>query len=226
MNVPFSTVNYTSQLIEDQQGRTAADTLINDASVRASTGSNGFDDTLQIRGFPVPAQRHRFERSVRACVLQSCTLPDHRADRTAARGPVRSSTALRLAAASAAASTSSPSVRGEMPFTRLTPFFMSAGNYGLHLDDRQPLRREQGVGRSVQRGRAQRRSLDPTTATGGPALARWRSTIAAIACAGRSMPSPRTMTPGTSVRRSAFRPTNLLPAPARRAQQLVSRHDS
>ena len=53
MNVPFSTTNYTSQLIENQQGRTAADTLINDASVRATTGQNGFDDTLQIRGFPV-----------------------------------------------------------------------------------------------------------------------------------------------------------------------------
>ena len=43
MNVPFSTVNYTSQLIENQQARTAADTLINDASVRAhhrtATGS-------------------------------------------------------------------------------------------------------------------------------------------------------------------------------------------
>ena len=47
--------NYTSQLIENQQARTAADTLINNASVRASTGQNGFDDTLQIRGFPVGA---------------------------------------------------------------------------------------------------------------------------------------------------------------------------
>lgn len=55
MNVPFSTVNFTSQLIEDQQARTAADTLINDSSVRLSTGSNGFDDTFQIRGFPVQA---------------------------------------------------------------------------------------------------------------------------------------------------------------------------
>jgi iron complex outermembrane receptor protein len=55
MNTPFSTTNYTSQLIENQQARTAADTLINNASVRATTGQNGFDDTLQIRGFPVPA---------------------------------------------------------------------------------------------------------------------------------------------------------------------------
>ncbi|WP_241749342.1 TonB-dependent receptor [Teichococcus aerophilus] len=55
MDSPFSTTNYTSQLIEDQQGRTAADTLINDSSVRLTTGSNGFDDTFQIRGFSVPS---------------------------------------------------------------------------------------------------------------------------------------------------------------------------
>ncbi|WP_457488658.1 TonB-dependent receptor plug domain-containing protein, partial [Tardiphaga sp. P5_C10] len=51
MNTPFSTVNYTSELIENQQARSAADTLINDASVRVTTGANGFDDTFQIRGF-------------------------------------------------------------------------------------------------------------------------------------------------------------------------------
>lgn len=53
MDTPFSTVNYTSDLIENQQARTAADTLINDASVRLTTGSNGFDDTFQIRGYAV-----------------------------------------------------------------------------------------------------------------------------------------------------------------------------
>ncbi len=56
MNVPFSTTNYTSQLIENQQARTAADTLINNASVRATTGAvTASTTTLQIRGFPVPA---------------------------------------------------------------------------------------------------------------------------------------------------------------------------
>lgn len=55
LNTPFSTVNFTEKLIQDQQARTAADTLINDASVRLTTGSNGFDDTFQIRGFQVPA---------------------------------------------------------------------------------------------------------------------------------------------------------------------------
>lgn len=55
MDTPFSVVNYTSELIEDQQARTTADTLINDPSVRLTTGSNGFDDTFQIRGYAVPA---------------------------------------------------------------------------------------------------------------------------------------------------------------------------
>ncbi|WP_229729463.1 TonB-dependent receptor [Agaricicola taiwanensis] len=53
MSTPFSTVNFTEELIQNQQARTAADTLINDASVRLTTGSNGFDDTFQIRGFTV-----------------------------------------------------------------------------------------------------------------------------------------------------------------------------
>ena len=40
MNVPSSTVNFKSKLIADQQARTAADTLINDSSIRLTTGSN------------------------------------------------------------------------------------------------------------------------------------------------------------------------------------------
>jgi iron complex outermembrane receptor protein len=56
MNTPFSTVNYTSKVMEDQQARTLADVVINDASVRMTTGHTGFDDTFTIRGFAVSAQ--------------------------------------------------------------------------------------------------------------------------------------------------------------------------
>lgn len=55
MDVPFSTTNYTSALLENQNARTVADVVVNDASVRMSTGSTGFDDTFQIRGFAVSA---------------------------------------------------------------------------------------------------------------------------------------------------------------------------
>ena len=55
MDVPFSTTNYTSRLLEDQQARTLADVVVNDASVRVLTASGGFGDDFQIRGFTVPS---------------------------------------------------------------------------------------------------------------------------------------------------------------------------
>ena len=53
MDVPFSTVTYTADFLEDTQARTAADMLINDASVNLTTARGGFADTYQIRGFAV-----------------------------------------------------------------------------------------------------------------------------------------------------------------------------
>jgi iron complex outermembrane receptor protein len=54
MNVPFSTTNYTSELIQNQQALTLADVVMNDASVRPLTARGGFGDDFQIRGFTVP----------------------------------------------------------------------------------------------------------------------------------------------------------------------------
>ncbi|MFJ3047292.1 TonB-dependent siderophore receptor [Herbaspirillum chlorophenolicum] len=51
MDVPFSTVNYTAALLENQQARTLADVVENDASVRMLTSTGGFGDTFQIRGY-------------------------------------------------------------------------------------------------------------------------------------------------------------------------------
>ncbi len=53
MDTPFSTVNYTSQLLYDQQARTLADVVVNDASVRMLTSSGGFSEDFQMRGFAV-----------------------------------------------------------------------------------------------------------------------------------------------------------------------------
>lgn len=55
LDTPFSTVNFTSLLLEDQQARSLADVVTNDASIRMTTASAGFDDTFQIRGFAVGA---------------------------------------------------------------------------------------------------------------------------------------------------------------------------
>ncbi|EJN10147.1 TonB-dependent receptor [Herbaspirillum sp. YR522] len=51
MDVPFSTLNYTATVLRDQQARTLADVVVNDASVRMLTSTGGFGDTFQIRGY-------------------------------------------------------------------------------------------------------------------------------------------------------------------------------
>ncbi|UIP21360.1 TonB-dependent receptor [Achromobacter deleyi] len=53
METPFSTTNYTSQMLEDQQARTLADVVVNEASVRVMTSTGSFSEDFQIRGFNV-----------------------------------------------------------------------------------------------------------------------------------------------------------------------------
>ncbi|MGF6771770.1 iron complex outermembrane receptor protein [Paraburkholderia sp. GAS199] len=53
MSQPFSTTNYTEQMIEDTQARTIGDLVVNNASVRTEQSSGGFGDVFQIRGFDV-----------------------------------------------------------------------------------------------------------------------------------------------------------------------------
>lgn len=53
MDTPFSTTNYTSELLYDQQARTLSDVVVNDASVRTTTSTGGFGEDFQIRGFAV-----------------------------------------------------------------------------------------------------------------------------------------------------------------------------
>lgn len=53
MDVPFSTTNYTAEMLENQQARTLADVVINESSVRTLTSSGGFADEFQIRGYTV-----------------------------------------------------------------------------------------------------------------------------------------------------------------------------
>ncbi|WMD19741.1 TonB-dependent receptor [Achromobacter seleniivolatilans] len=53
MDTPFSTTNYTAQMLEDQQARTLADVVVNEASVRVMTSTGSFSEDFQIRGFNV-----------------------------------------------------------------------------------------------------------------------------------------------------------------------------
>lgn len=55
MDIPVSTTNYTSQMLQDQQARTLADVVVNEASVRVMTSTGSFSEDFQIRGFNVPS---------------------------------------------------------------------------------------------------------------------------------------------------------------------------
>lgn len=52
-DVPFSVTSYTAQTIQDQQARTVGDVLLNDASVRQSSGFGNFSQVFIIRGLPL-----------------------------------------------------------------------------------------------------------------------------------------------------------------------------
>jgi iron complex outermembrane recepter protein len=133
MNVPFSTVNYTSQLIENQQARTAADTLINDSSVRLTTAGNGFSDEFQIRGFPVASGDVGFNGLYG--LVSSSRVPAQIIERIELlKGPGALINGIAPGGSVGGGINIVSKRAGEVPFARLTPFFMSAGNYGLHLE--------------------------------------------------------------------------------------------
>ena len=135
MNVPFSTTNYTSELIENQQALTISDVVMNDASVRTLQTRGGYGDDFQVRGYSVgsrdvsmnglfglsPATRMPVEMLERVEVL---------------KGPG--------AFTNGSGPTSTGSIGGsinvvtkrasDIPLTRLTTTYMGKAQLGTHLD--------------------------------------------------------------------------------------------
>lgn len=52
-DLPFSVTSYTAKTIADQQAQTVGDVLLNDASVRQSSGFGNFSQVFMIRGLPL-----------------------------------------------------------------------------------------------------------------------------------------------------------------------------
>ncbi|HVR54875.1 MAG TPA: TonB-dependent siderophore receptor [Pseudorhodoferax sp.] len=133
MNVPFSTTNYTSELIENQQGLTIADVVMNDASVRTLQARGGFGDDFQIRGFGVssrdvslnglyglvPSTRVPLEMIERVEVLKG---PGSLTNGVGPSGSVGGSINVVTKRA------------GDVPLTRLTATYMGKAQFGAHLD--------------------------------------------------------------------------------------------
>jgi iron complex outermembrane receptor protein len=133
MSVPFSTTNYTSELIDNQQALSVADVVMNDASVRPLTSRGGFGDDFQIRGFTVsnadismnglfglaPTTRVPLEMIERVEVLKG---PGALANGVGPSGSIGGSINVVTKRA------------GDVPLTRLTTTYMSDAQFGTHLD--------------------------------------------------------------------------------------------
>lgn len=133
MDSPFSTTNYTSQLIEDQQGRTAADTLINDSSVRLTTGSNGFDDSFQIRGFSVPSGDVGLNGLYG--LMSSNRAPSQIIERIELlRGPGALINGISPGGSIGGGINIVTKRADDTPLTRLTTMYMGSANFGAHVD--------------------------------------------------------------------------------------------
>ncbi|HZY18996.1 MAG TPA: TonB-dependent siderophore receptor [Ramlibacter sp.] len=133
MNVPFSTTNYTAELIENQQARSVADVVMNDASVRTLTSRGGFGDDFQIRGFQVgngdlaingllglaPSTRIPLEFVERVEVL---------------KGPGALTTGVGPSGSIGGSINVVTKRANDIPLTRLTTTYMGKSQLGAHLD--------------------------------------------------------------------------------------------
>lgn len=133
MNVPFSTTNYTSELIQNQQALTVADVVMNDASVRPLTSRGGFGDDFQVRGFTVangdvgfnglyglaPTTRVPLEMVERVEVLKG---PGSFLNGMSPTNAVGGGINIMTKRAS------------DIPLTRLTGTYMGEAQFGTHLD--------------------------------------------------------------------------------------------
>ena len=52
LETPFSSTNYTEELMRNQQAKSVADVLLNDPNVRVARGFANFQEVYVIRGFP------------------------------------------------------------------------------------------------------------------------------------------------------------------------------
>lgn len=133
MNVPFSTTNYTSELIQNQQALTIADVVMNDASVRPLTARGGFGDDFQIRGFSVPNSDTAFNGLLG--LAPTTRVPLETVERVEVlKGPGSFINGMSPGQSIGGSINVVPKRAGDIPLTRLTGTYMGEAQFGTHLD--------------------------------------------------------------------------------------------
>lgn len=132
MNQPFSTINFTSQALEDAQARTLADIVINDPSVRLTTGTGGFDDTFTIRGLAVGAG----DVAINGLYgLTASRVPAQLVERVEVlKGPATLINGIAPGGSVGGSINAVTKRAGDVPLTRLTTTFTSKSNLAVGAD--------------------------------------------------------------------------------------------
>ena len=133
MDTPFSTINYTEELLLNQQARTLADVVVNDASVRLTTGSGGFDDPYQIRGFAVGSGDVGFNGIYG--LISSSRVPAQLLERVEVlKGPGTFINGIPPGGSVGGSINVITKRAGDIPLTRVTTTYQGKSNFGLQLD--------------------------------------------------------------------------------------------
>ncbi|WP_373764366.1 TonB-dependent receptor, partial [Delftia acidovorans] len=133
MNVPFSTTNYTSELIENQQALTIADVVMNDASVRTLQARGGYGDDFQVRGFSLSMR----DVSVNGLygLSPSTRLPLEVIERVEVlKGPGSLTNGVGPSGSIGGSINVVTKRAGDVPLNRLTATYMGKAQFGTHLD--------------------------------------------------------------------------------------------
>jgi iron complex outermembrane receptor protein len=133
MNVPFSTTNYTSELIENQQALTIADVVMNDASVRTLQARGGYGDDFQVRGFSLSMR----DVSLNGLygLTPSTRLPLEVIERVEVlKGPGSLTNGVGPSGSIGGSINAVTKRAGDVPLNRVTATYMGQAQFGTHVD--------------------------------------------------------------------------------------------
>ncbi|KAF0225440.1 MAG: iron complex outermembrane recepter [Rhodospirillaceae bacterium] len=133
MDTPFTSTSYTAELIQNQQARTLADVLENDASVRFTTPGGHVQEQFNIRGFDVSASDTALNGMFG--LTPSGHVPMEFVERVEVlRGPAALLTGMAPQGSVGGLINLVPKRAGDKPQTTITADYTSGAQFGGHVD--------------------------------------------------------------------------------------------
>ena len=155
MDTPFNQTSYTAKLIQDQQARTLGDVVMNDPSVRLVSNAGSNFDVYHIRGF-YSENGDASMNGLYGIVPYYSTAVNYVERVEILKGPSVLLSGMPPAGAVGGSINLVTKQAPDIPITQLTTTYQSKAHFGTLRRSGAPLRRQQGVGRPLQRRLSQR----------------------------------------------------------------------